>query len=184
MKLRETITAVRQAAARPFARFGRAREGTVAIEFAIVAVPFFGLMYAIFQTTLIFFAGQVFESAVADAARQIMTGNTKTFSATDFKNAVCAGVPAVFDCKNGILLDVRTYASYATAQATPPPLKDGVLDPTQFGFSTSGASQIVVVRAVYPFPVYMRPFGINMGNTDSGTNYMLIATAAFRNEPF
>jgi Pilus formation protein N terminal region/TadE-like protein len=75
--------------ARPFVK---RQDGAVAIEFAMVAAPFLALMFAIMETALVFFAGQALETAAADSARMIMTGQAQTqqFSNADFKNAVWA----------------------------------------------------------------------------------------------
>ena len=54
-------------------RLVKREDGTVAIEFAFVAMPFFALLVATIETSLIFFAGQTLETAVADAGRMIMT---------------------------------------------------------------------------------------------------------------
>lgn len=40
--------------------------------------PFLALLFAIMETGLIFFTGQALETAVADSARLIMTGQAQT----------------------------------------------------------------------------------------------------------
>jgi Flp pilus assembly protein TadG len=55
-------------------RFGRAREGVTALEFALVAVPFLTIMFAILETGYVFFLAILIEGATADASRQIRTG--------------------------------------------------------------------------------------------------------------
>jgi len=39
-------------------RFGRRQDGTAAIEFAMVAAPFLGMIFAIMETAMVFFAGR------------------------------------------------------------------------------------------------------------------------------
>ena len=55
-------------------RFVRRDDGATVIEFAIVIMPFLALLFAILETALVFFAGQVLETAVTDASRLVMTG--------------------------------------------------------------------------------------------------------------
>ena len=55
-------------------RFNKDREGTTAVEFAILAFPFFLLLFGIIECSLLFFAGQMLESAVDDVGRKIRTG--------------------------------------------------------------------------------------------------------------
>ena len=59
-------------------RFARRKDGSVAIEFGMVAAPFFALLFAIMETAIVFFAGQALETAVADSARLIMTGQAQS----------------------------------------------------------------------------------------------------------
>ncbi len=53
--------------------------GTVpsAVEFAILAFPFLALLFAVMQTALIFFAQQTLETAAADSARLVLTGQMR-----------------------------------------------------------------------------------------------------------
>jgi Flp pilus assembly protein TadG len=60
------------------ARFARDRKGATAVEFAFVAAPFFLLVFAILEIALIFFASAIIEEAVADAARDIRTGELQS----------------------------------------------------------------------------------------------------------
>src|SRR5262249_25012141 len=97
-------------------RFLRKRDGSAAVEFSIIALPFLALIFAIMETALVFFAGQTLETAVADASRLIMTGQAQNqgWSKDDFKTAVCAQLSGgLFDCANGVLVDVKTYTSFS-----------------------------------------------------------------------
>src|SRR2546423_8157823 len=95
-------------------RFARGEDGAAAVEFAIVAAPFLALMFAIMETALVFFASQTLETAVADSARLIMTGQAQNASMTQaaFKTAVCAKINGLFDCASGLQIDVKTYSSF------------------------------------------------------------------------
>ena len=68
-------------------RFRRNRRGSAAVEFALVAPIFFGLLFAIMEVALMFFASQVLEKVTQDAARMIMTGQAQnlTYTKQDFK---------------------------------------------------------------------------------------------------
>ena len=54
-------------------RFRRNRRGSAAVEFALVAPIFFALLFAIIETAIVFFAGQVLETGVQDSSRMIYT---------------------------------------------------------------------------------------------------------------
>ena len=53
--------------------FAHDESGVTAIEFGLLAVPFFSILGAILETSLVFLSGQVLESAVQDASRLIRT---------------------------------------------------------------------------------------------------------------
>jgi Flp pilus assembly protein TadG len=170
-------------------RFGAARRGATAVEFALVAMPFFAMLFAILQTALVFFASQVFETAVAEASRKIMTGQVASagMDGDAFKQEICNNLDALFDCENGVSVDVQVAASFSGANPGPVPIKDGKVDSSGFGFnvgtgSSPGNPQIVTVRAVYQWPIYMSM--MNPGLANVGNTRLLVATAVFQNEPF
>ncbi len=167
-------------------RFARQEDGAAAVEFGFVALPFFGLLFAIIETALVFLAGQSLETAAADAARLVLTGQAQTISATQFKEKACAQVKALFDCMGGVRVDVRTYASFSDA-STGNALKltddQGKLK-ENFVYQPGAASQVVVVRLIYPFPVLASQLlGFTLSDM-AGNSRLVVATVAFRNEPF
>src|ERR1700680_1798733 len=96
-------------------RLVRRQDGAAAVEFGLVAAPFLALLFAIMETAIVFFAGQTLETAVSDSSRLIMTGQaqSQSFDATAFKNAVCARIYGLFDCQNGVSVDVRKFTSFS-----------------------------------------------------------------------
>jgi len=165
--------------------FARRDDGAAAVEFGMVAAPFLALMFAIMETALVFFASQTLETAVADSARLIMTGQaqSQSFNAGDFKNSVCSKVGGLFDCSGGLHVDVKTYSSFGSVDNSPPIDANGNLKTGSFGYSPGGPGDIVVVKLMYQWPVYASLLGFNLGNM-AGNKRLIMATAAFRNEPY
>lgn len=163
--------------------FRKNQSGNAAVEFGFVAMPFFALLFAILETSLSFFTGQILETAVSDAARLLRTGQAQkgALSAADFKTKVCAGLPSFFDCQNTIKIDVRTYDSFADADLSRP-LKGGNVSWTP-QYDPGGPGDIVVVRAIYPMTTYTNFYGASIANTSDG-KLLLMASSAFRNEPY
>jgi Flp pilus assembly protein TadG len=166
-------------------RFAKGEDGLAAVEFGMVAAPFLALMFAIMETSLVFFAGQTLETAVADSARLIMTGQAQALGLTKdtFKTDVCSRVAGMFDCA-GVQIDVKAYTSdqgFAGASTAKPTAAD--LLNNNFGYQPGAACSIVVVRLMYQWPVYMSLLGFNLADL-AGNKRLLMATAAFRNEPF
>src|SRR6202011_5270580 len=50
-------------------RFRRHHHGSAVVEFALVTPVFFGLLFAIIELALVFFASQVLETVTQDSAR-------------------------------------------------------------------------------------------------------------------
>jgi Flp pilus assembly protein TadG len=175
---------VRRLTPRLFRRFLRKNDGAAAVEFAMVAAPFLALVFAILETAIVFFAGQVLETATADSARLIMTGQAQKsgFSQAQFKQEVCNRVFGLFDCDGGIKVDVRTYTSFSSANMSKPIDANGNVTFTP-SYQPGSPGDIVVVRLLYEWPVYVSLLGLNLADL-SGGKRLIMATAAFRNEPY
>lgn len=173
--------------ARQARRFGRRQDGATVIEFAIVVFPFLAILFAIIEIALVFFAGQVLETATADTARRIMTGEAQNsgMTAAQFKNDLCGRLQALFNCQSGVRIDIRKYGSFSGVSIAPPLDQDGnlALDPNNPVFEPGTQGDIVVVRVAYEWPVFVRDFGFNLATLPNGKR-LLMATAAFKNEPY
>jgi Flp pilus assembly protein TadG len=169
-------------------RFDNNETGNAAVEFGLVALPFFACFFAIIEVGLVFFAGQVLETSVADSARLILTGQAQnqSFQLVDFKNRVCDNaVQTLFVCAN-IAVDVRAAASFGAADLTMPlNATTHMLDTSGFGYNTTVPCDIVVVRVIYEWPTFVRGLGLDLASASSPTHkHVLMSTAAFRNEPY
>jgi len=165
-------------------RFLRHRKATTSIEFGLLAAPFLALSFATLQTSIIFFAGQALETAAATSARLIMTGQAQTqgWSAAQFKQQVCNSVTGLFDCQDGVYIDVETYATFAAANLNMP-IVNGTFQASDMGYNPGGPGDIVVVRLYYQYPVYTDLLGFSLTDLNGGYD-LLAATAIFKNEPY
>ena len=136
------------------------------------------------ETGLVFFAGQTLETAAADSARLIMTGQAQTqgFDQGKFKEEVCKRVIGMFDCAGKLKVDVRKYSSFSAIDSSKPTLDANGNITGAFTYNAGGPGDIVVVKLMYAFPVYASLLGFNLA--DSGNKRLLMATSAFRNEPY
>lgn len=165
-------------------RFLRRKDGAAAIEFAMVAAPFLALIFAILETAIVFFAGQTLETAAADSARLIMTGQAQKsgLSQAQFKTEVCKRIFGLFDCEGGVQVDVRTYAAFSAINSSKPIDANGNLTVTPT-YAPGGPGDIVVVRLLYQWPVYVSLLGLNLSDI-ADNKRLIMATSAFRNEPY
>jgi len=165
-------------------RFVAHREANATVEFGLLAVPFMAALFAILQTALVFFAEQSLETAAAKSARLIFTGQAQTsgWTAAQFKSEVCNQIQSIFNCANGVYVDVETYASFSAVD-TGLPVSGGSLDTSALGYNPGGPGDIVMLRLYYQYPVYVNLLGFNLGNLNGGYN-LFAATAVFKNEPY
>ena len=164
--------------------FGRNSSGATALEFALVAGPFLLLLFGIFAVAFVFAGNMVLENAAEQGARLIRTGEaqTQSFDAARFKSEVCKHLTAPLSC-GGLRLDVRTFPSFAASNLTDPLDSGGNLK-SGFGYAPGVGGDVVVVRAFYEWDLLAAmPQVIRLTNLANG-NRLLIATVAFRNEPF
>jgi Flp pilus assembly protein TadG len=165
-------------------RFLRRDDGAAAVEFGLIAAPFLALVFAIMETAIVFFGSQVLETAVADSARLIMTGQAQNQGMTQssFKDAVCSKIYGLFNCSSGVYVDVKTYSSFGSVALSNPVDANGNLV-NNFTYQPGGPGDIVVVRLYYQWPMYVSLLGFGLGDM-SGNKRLFVATAAFRNEPY
>ena len=174
--------------------FADDKRGIAAVEFALIAMPFFFLIFGLLEVCVIFIMSSILEHAASEASRQIRTGQIQTAGHADSATAkaaflvdVCDELFGMMPCDNGKLkLDVQKFSSFGSTAGQSLTF-DGAsndLDDSGFGFDTGAQNEIVVIRVFYEWdliiPVMSAPLD-NMG----GTNRRLLqATVAFRNEPF
>jgi Flp pilus assembly protein TadG len=179
------------------AAFGRDERGVTLIEFGILAVPFFTIIAAILETSLVFFGGQVLDSAVQDAARLIRTGQLQTGPAADndldgVRAKICDSLYNMFDCSK-LKIRITVIADFNSATTTYP-IQRGSECTTVHGvvtcdwkivedYTSSTGSQVVMMQVYYKWPTLVRLPGFNLQDQVDGTR-LLGAVRVFRNEPF
>ena len=167
--------------------FARDERGVTLVEFGILALPFFTVVFAIIETAMMFFAQQVLDSAVEDASRMVRTGQAQTqgFDLAAFRSYLCGYTFGLFNCDN-IVIEVQRIASFS-ATTTTTPVETCTLTTCTFSVDSSydagvGRS-IIQVSAYYRWPLTIVLPYFNLKNQPD--NYRLIsAIRVFRNEPF
>jgi len=166
-------------------RFTGDRRGSAAVEFALIAAPFFFLIFGLLEVCLIFIMSTLMEHAIAEAARPLRTGEAQEAGMTEeqFRQTVCAGFIDILDCDSRLSIDVRTVSNFSATPIGATLDADGNLENEDFIFEPGDASEIVAVRVFYEWdlitPVLSQPL-VNM----AGNKHLLESSAVFRNEPF
>jgi Flp pilus assembly protein TadG len=180
-------------------RFRRSRAGSAAVEFALVAPVFFALLFAIIELAMMFFASQVLETITQDSARALMTGQAQTgqvaacadpvsgapaaCTQASFQAYACSQIPALFSCPN-LYVDVEHYSSFSGISINSQIDGSGNFTSANMQYSPGGPGDVVVVRMFYQWPLFVTGLGFNISNLSGGNKRLLVATAAFQNEPY
>jgi Flp pilus assembly protein TadG len=165
-------------------RFTRDESGATIVEFAIVAVPFFLLIFAILEIGLVLWATFELENATEEAGRLIRTGQVfdQSISESELRTRVCDRTTILFDCEAKLRLDVRSGQNFAGL--SPPTALDGddnLAD--NFTYTPGGSNNVVLITTFYEWPLINLISEAGFGNMGSG-NRLLRASSVFRSEPF
>ena len=165
-------------------RLAKDRRGATAVEFGLLALPFFAIVLATVETGMVFLASETLETAVATTSRLLRTGQAQqqNMDVNAFKTQICNVAGALFDCSK-IAIDVKTYSAFDTISLAAPLDGHGNLDTSTFSYSAGHGGDIVLVRAYYEWPTVTHLLGFSLANEGNGS-YLMGAASAFRNEPF
>ena len=174
--------------------FGQDERGVTAIEFGMVGLPFILLITAIVVIGFLLFAQSSLDYATHKAARQIMVGNVQTsaLTADQFRTqTLCPMLPASFSCGD-VIVSLQTvpasppssYYAYVNTNLTGlivPPLSNA-----QTAFCPGGSSQYKLLEVMYTLPVYLSLLAnsAQIVNYNGKSAFLVMSTAAFKNEPF
>ncbi|TCU18340.1 TadE/TadG family type IV pilus assembly protein [Rhizobium sullae] len=176
--------------------FARSRDGSAAIEFALLAIPYFMVIFAILETFIAFAAEELVSNAVDTMSRKMRTGQiASTVGEAAFRQEFCDEVSILIQCSaaeiatpDKLRLDVRTFSKFSEIPAAVPMNATG-LDTSAMQYSPGGSGSINMVRAYYHWQIItdlIRPY-ITPYRTADGSrlnDYLIVATAAFQNEPY
>ncbi|MCT8990013.1 pilus assembly protein [Chelativorans sp. SCAU2101] len=162
-------------------RFARERRGVAAIEFAILAFPFFLLIFAILECCIAFVAQELMSNAVDDVARLLRTGQLKPddIDREEMRDALCDRMGVLFPggCPE-MQIDLRSFTTIDSASRV---FDSGVV-PAEYRFDPGPASSANVLRVFYPWPVITDILRERISSPDG--KWLLFATATWQNEPF
>lgn len=187
-------------------RFLKSEDGVTAIEFAILATPFFVFVFGIMAIGLQFFTINSLDHAVEVAARKIRTGEAQTkkdssgntMTIAKFRDLICDAASNFIerDCATRLRVHIQSAAQWANI--VPRPCAQAGNMTNQVGNANSpvasqsgGAGQVVLVTVCYDwqlpvqFPflnrILMKPAdGIPLQSGGS----LIQSVATFRTEPY
>ncbi|ASS54907.1 TadE/TadG family type IV pilus assembly protein [Rhizobium leguminosarum] len=192
-----------------FSRFralSRSRDGAAAIEFALLAIPYFLVIFAILETFVAFAAEELVSNGVDTMSRRMRTGQitynlgrTTDMNQAQFRQAFCNEISILVRCSasevatpSKLYLDVQTFSTFSAIPTTIPKLstdKYADINTAAFKYAPGGAGTINMVRAYYRWEIItdlVRPYITTIRPSDGSmpSQYLIVATAAFQNEQY
>ncbi|MBB3655837.1 Flp pilus assembly protein TadG [Rhizobium sp. BK650] len=185
----------------------RSRDGSAAIEFALLAIPYFVVIFAILETFIAFAAEELVSNAVDTMSRQMRTGQITFIDSTrstyktqaQFRQAFCDEISIIMRCSateaatpSKLYLDVQSFTAFGSIPTSIPRTsadKYSDLKISDFKFTPGGPGSINMVRAYYRWPItvdLVRPYvtGLRPVGSSMPSEYLIVATAAFQNEQY
>jgi Flp pilus assembly protein TadG len=170
-------------------RYGKSESGATAVEFALVALPFFGLLGVILETGSMMFVEYGLQSGVQESARQARTGQAQGAGTTlaQYKTLICKNAALVSQCGTSLTVYANSYTSWSQLAASMPSFinigvkDDGTMNPAAYKLGAPTCPSILVATYDWKF---MMPMMNYMGNIQSGTARRLVGFAMFQTEPY
>jgi Flp pilus assembly protein TadG len=176
----------------PSRRLSTDTSGATAVEFGLVALPFFTLIFILTGFALRFFVTNSLDKGMDTISRQLRTGQAQKANMTvnDFKTKVCQSAGSFIDCNKTTILVNRPFQN-RWENVVPQPCFDTsgaiVTNPAAgtdlIAAHSGGAGQIVLVTICYQWDLagkipFMKEFA-----AIEGLKRMQTSTA-FRTEPY
>jgi len=166
------------------------RRGTTAIEFGMLAGPFFMLALGVMGVGLNFFTSNSLDNAVAVSTRQIRTGQAQKGGMTlgEFRQSVCDAAGSYIKCDDRLKVHIQNATRWSEIDPQNC-IENGVLaDPPgsagdPLSSQSGGAEAVVLVTVCYEWELAKTLPYLQLGDLGNGSAVMQ-AVATFRTEPY
>lgn len=164
----------------------RRRDGAAAVEFALVIIPLFWMVFGMLEFGAMSMVQTNLDHAVSETGRKIRTGTAQAGGMTrqDLQDEICTNLNKIMAlaCPNNLFLDVDRYDSFADV-GNGTPTVGGAIDLAQINYQPGTADEVIMVRAYYQWEVLTPLFGAIFANMNDGKR-LVVSSMLFRNEPF
>jgi hypothetical protein len=175
----------------PASRLARNEDGSAAIEFALVSLPFLLFVLGLLGMGLYFLASTSLEYGVEAAARKLRTGEAEKGNMTvdKFRELVCEKAGSYIDCDK-----VNTIVQHATSWSGITPQACTDRNGNRVGSTGSSgelinkysgsASEVVLVTVCYEWDLAQHFKFLKLGSGDGTGPAIIQAATAFKSEPY
>lgn len=161
----------------------RNKNGTTAIEFSLLSIPFVFLTIGIIELSIMYAAASLLEGATGSASRLIRTGQVQQTTADPlemFENELCNFTRAIVNCAE-IEFEVIVLDDFTDASGFPATVDENG-DFLSSGVDFGGVSDKILVRAAYRYQM-MTPFiGPLLAGADNSR--LFVSTIVLQTEPY
>ena len=161
-------------------RLAADRRGAAAAEFALIALPFLLLLFALIELGMVSLVSITLENAMFDQTRKIRTGQIQstTVTADTFKAGMCGEMSWLASrCAADLTVDVRSFTAFGPSQVA-----FQQAQPATPCWDTGGPGSVVLVRAYYSWPLITPLLQTGLQSADG--KRLITAATAFANEPY
>ena len=174
-------------------RLARDERGTTAVEFVIVAAPFFALIFAILEAGFNYMAASSLDHALRLSTRLMQTGSAQqaNMSEEQFRIELCNRLPSLMSCER-VKLDLRPIRIKRLPSFVGRS-DDGLAgdvkiiqpeDDESAVYCPGRPGDYMLARALFELPNFMGMAISRKVSGPSGDVYVVEASRVFRNEPF
>jgi Flp pilus assembly protein TadG len=161
----------------------RKKDGTTAIEFALMAIPYIILTLGIMEISIMYAAATLLEGATGSAARLIRTGQIQESGANPeeaFREALCEYATVLIRCDD-VVIEVQPLASFDDYESMDPVYdEDGNM--VSSGFNAGDADSRVMIRVAYRYTMMNAFVGTLLAGPTNSRLFM--STIVMQNEPY
>lgn len=159
------------------------RDGSTAVEFALIGIPFIFMVIGIIEMALMFTSQSLLEASTAEAAREVRTGAIQQGDGEQgFIDALCDFAAVLVPCDE-IQYQVVAMDNFGDAEDFPDAEfdEDGNLEDQQF--DAGGVSDVVMIRVAYRYPIKTPMMQLMLTNNNDDSRIML-STIVLQTEPY
>lgn len=165
----------------------KSADGTTAIEFALLAAPFFTVIMGIIEMSIMFATASILEGGTNTAARLIRTGQIQQTTSDPeaqeelFREAFCEHAAILVNCAD-VDIEVINIGDFGSFDDFEPEFdEDGNM--ASQGFDAGSVSDYMLVRTGYRYNLMTPLIGSLLGEGGTNTRYFM-STIVLQTEPY
>ncbi|TCQ71252.1 Flp pilus assembly protein TadG [Ochrobactrum sp. BH3] len=169
-----------------FRSFGRNTQGVASLEFSLLAIPFFVMLFAIIECCASFTVQQVISQNATTLARELRIGALDGSSLNEnfFKQYMCerSSIFVQLECDR-LYIDLRSYKTISEIPRGLHYKNDGDIDVSDFKVQPGGIGPIKNLRVLYKWRLFTDLIRGSVSTLPDGTT-ILFSNEVWRSEPF